>query len=99
MSAETKVDVLGRFDATIQRLKDAAADSECKGGALLKDIYLELAQTETDSRNAVAELIDAATDARDTLHSCIDALSSEEQDDHDALDRLTAALARVGGAP
>ena len=52
-----------------------------------------------EAKQAFVELVQAATDARDTLHSCIDALSSDEQDDHDALDRLTAALARVGGAP
>ncbi len=92
MSTETqKVDVLGSFDGTIARMKNEAAAREREGDLLLRDIYLELAEKETKSRNAVAELIEAtAFLSAELLRKHGGTASVGEA-------RVRATLARVGG--
>jgi hypothetical protein len=99
MSAETqKVDVLGSFDGTIERMKNEAAAREREGDLLLRDIYIELAEKETKSRNAVAELIDALKGFVELAEQRELELGTLSPEMNSRLVSGRAALARVGGA-
>lgn len=99
MSTEKKVSVKSVITMLINKAECESDAETGRDGVFLPLPIEEFIKVICDMGDAVAGLTQAAIDALEALQLCIDALSSKEQDDHDALARLTAAIARVGGAP